>query len=149
MTLEGEDPFHLSRFVEAQARDYSVALGELRAGRKHTHWVWYVLPQLRGLGSSSMATYYGIGSVQEAEAYLAHPILGQRLKECVAAMNGLEGLSAVQVLGPIDAAKFQSCITLFGVVDSNDPDFGEALKKYFANVPDEETLSLVERPAAR
>ena len=87
MTLEDEDPFHLSRFVEAQAKDYSVALAELRAGRKRTHWIWYVLPQLRGLGSSSMATYYGIDSLQEAEAYLAHPVLGQRLRECVAAMT--------------------------------------------------------------
>jgi len=90
-----------------------------------------------------MATYYGIGSLQEAEAYLAHPLLGQRLRECVAAMNGLEGLSAVQVLGPIDAAKFRSCVTLFNVVDPKDPDFGEALKKYFANIPDEATLALL------
>ncbi len=149
MTREGEDQFHLSRFVEAQAKDYSVALAELRAGRKHTHWIWYVLPQLRGLGSSSMATYYGIGSLQEAEAYLAHPVLGQRLRECVAAMNGLEGLSAVQVLGPIDAAKFRSCVTLFNVVDPKDPDFGEALKKYFANIPDEATLALVRRSATK
>jgi uncharacterized protein (DUF1810 family) len=143
MTLEDEDPFHLSRFVEAQAKDYSVALAELRAGRKRTHWIWYVLPQLRGLGSSSMATYYGVGSLQEAEAYVAHPVLGQRLRECVATMNSLEGLSAAQVLGPIDAAKFRSCITLFGIVDPNDPDFGAALQKYFANIPDEATLALL------
>jgi uncharacterized protein (DUF1810 family) len=141
MTPAPEDPFHLSRFVEAQAKDYSGALSELRAGKKQTHWIWYVLPQLRGLGSSSMATFYGIGSAQEATAYLAHPLLGPRLRECVAAMNRLEGRSAVQVLGQIDAAKFRSCITLFGIVDSSDASFSEALNKFFANVPDEKTLA--------
>jgi len=149
MTFEGEDPFHLSRFVEAQAKDYSVALAELRAGKKQTHWIWYVLPQLRGLGSSAMSTHYGIGPLQEAAAYLAHPVLGRRLRECVAAMNRLDGLSPVEVLGPIDAEKFRSCITLFGIVDPNDPGFSEALKKYFANIPDEATLERVGRPAAR
>ena len=144
MTPACDDPFHLSRFVEAQAKDYSIALAELRAGKKQTHWIWYVLPQLRGLGSSSMATFYGIGSVQEAEAYLAHPVLGRRLRECVAAMNGLEGRSAVQVLGQVDAAKFRSCVTLFGIVDPNEPAFSEALNKYFANIPDEATLALLD-----
>ena len=146
MNLEGDDPFHLSRFVEAQAKDYSAALAELRAGRKHSHWIWYVLPQLRGLGSSSMATFYGIGSVQEAEAYLAHPVLGPRLRECVAAMNGLEGLSAEQVLGPVDAAKFRSCLTLFSIVDPGESIFSRALKKYFADIPDEATLARVRPP---
>ena len=139
--IPGADPFRLSRFIEAQAKDYSFALAELRAGKKQTHWIWYVLPQLRGLGSSSMATFYGIGSAQEAEAYLAHPVLGRRLKECVTAMNALEGVSAVQVLGQIDAAKFRSCITLFGIVDPSEPIFSKALKKYFSNIPDEATLA--------
>lgn len=139
----GEDPFNLSRFVDAQSNDYSHALAELRAGKKLTHWIWYVLPQLRGLGSSSRATFYGIGSEREAEAYLAHPVLGPRLRECVAAMNALDGLSAVQVLGQTDAAKFRSCLTLFRFVDPGDVVFSEALDKYFAGLPDEATLGLL------
>jgi uncharacterized protein (DUF1810 family) len=144
MTPAHEDPFNLSRFVEAQAKNYSRALAELRAGRKQTHWIWYVLPQLRGLGTSSMAVFYGIGSAQEAEAYLAHPVLGPRLKECVTAMNALEGLSAVQVLDQIDAAKFRSCLTLFRTVDPKDHDFSEALGKFFAGIPDEKSLALLD-----
>ena len=143
MTPAQEDPFNLGRFVEAQAKDYPRALAELRAGRKQTHWCWYVLPQLRGLGSSSRASFYGIGSLQEAKAYLAHPILGARLRECVAAMNALAGSSAVQVLGEIDAAKFRSCLTLFGAVEPKDTGFGEALDKFFAGVPDEMSLRLL------
>jgi uncharacterized protein (DUF1810 family) len=138
-----EDPFNLSRFVEAQAKDYSHALAELRAGRKRTHWMWYVLPQLRGLGSSSMASLYGIESAQEAVAYLAHPVLGPRLRECVAVMNTLDGLSAVQVLGQVDAAKLRSCLTLFRYVDPEDAILSEALDKFFAGVPDEKSLVLL------
>jgi len=144
MTPAHEDPFNLQRFVDAQARDYARALAELRAGKKQTHWMWYVLPQLRGLGSSSRADFYGIGSAQEAEAYLAHPGLGPRLRECVAAMNALESLTAVQVLGEVDAAKFRSCLTLFRSVDPKDAGFGEALDKFFAGVPDERTLDLLD-----
>jgi uncharacterized protein (DUF1810 family) len=138
-----EVPFNLSRFIGAQEKDYSYALAELRAGKKQTHWIWYVLPQLRGLGSSSMANFYGIGSMREAEAYLAHPVLGPRLRECVAAMNALDALSAVQVLGPIDAAKFRSCLTLFRFVDPNDAIFSETLNKYFAGIPDEKTIAML------
>jgi len=144
MTPAHEDPFNLQRFVDAQARDYARALAELRAGKKQTHWMWYVLPQLRGLGSSSRADFYGIGSAQEAEAYLAHPGLGPRLRECVAAMNALESLTAVQVLGEVDAAKFRSCLTLFRSVDPKDAGFGKALDKFFASVPDERTLDLLD-----
>jgi len=139
-----EVPFNLSRFVGAQAKDYSRALAELRAGKKQTHWIWYVFPQLRGLGSSSMANFYAIGSVQEAEAYLAHSVLGPRLRESVTAMNALDALSAAQVLGQIDAAKFRSCLTLFGSVDPNDAIFGEALDKYFAGAPDEKSIALLD-----
>jgi uncharacterized protein (DUF1810 family) len=144
MAIAREDPFNLERFVEAQAKDYSRALAELRAGRKQTHWIWYVLPQLRGLGSSARADFYGIGSAEEAVAYLAHPVLGQRLRECVAAMNALGGRSAVQVLGEIDAAKFRSCLTLFRSVDPKDEGFGEALDKFFAGVADERSLVLLD-----
>ncbi len=143
MTPAHEDPFDLSRFVSAQSKRYSCALAELRAGKKQTHWMWYVLPQLRGLGSSSQAIFYGICSEQEAEAYLAHAILGPRLRECVAAMNTLDGLSAVQVLGEIDAAKFRSCLTLFRFVDPRDVAFCEALDKFFAGLPDEASLDLL------
>jgi uncharacterized protein (DUF1810 family) len=144
MSPTHDDPFNLSRFVEGQAKDYSRALAELRAGKKQSHWIWYVLPQLRGLGSSSMANFYGIGSGQEAEAYLAHPVLGPRLRECVAAMNALDGLSAVQVLGQIDAEKFRSCLTLFLSVDPKDAVFGAALDKFFAGAPDGKSLVLLD-----
>ena len=143
MTPTQEDPFDLSRFVIAQSKVYSYALAELRAGKKETHWIWYVLPQLRGLGSSSRAIFYGIGSAQEAEAYLSHAVLGPRLRECVAAMNALDGLSAVQVLGQIDAAKFRSCLTLFRSVDPREIVFSEALDKFFSGVPDEASLDLL------
>ena len=143
MTLAHEDPFNLARFVEAQTKDYTRALAELRAGKKQTHWIWYVLPQLRGLGSSSNASFYGIRSVQEAAAYLAHPILGPRLRECVAAIISLKDLSAMQVLGNVDATKFQSCLTLFCAVEPTDSGFKEALSKFFAGVHDESTLTLI------
>lgn len=137
------DPSDLQRFVDAQAHDYAGALAELRAGRKVTHWMWYVLPQLRGLGGSAMSTFYGIGSLEEARAYLAHPVLGPRLRECVAAMNALEGSSAVHVLGAVDAAKFRSCLTLFRRADPTDAVFGAALDKYFAGVADERSLAML------
>ena len=137
------DSFNLARFVEAQARDYAQAIAELRAGRKTTHWIWYVLPQLRGLGSSTYATHYGIASLDEARAYLAHPVLGQRLLACVAAMNEHHGVSAVQILGSIDAAKFRSCLTLFLAVDPDNAMLREALDKYYDGVRDEKTLSLL------
>ena len=137
------DPFDLDRFVKAQEKDYASALAELRAGKKLTHWIWYVLPQLRGLGTSSKATFYGIASADEARAYLAHPVLGPRLTQCVAAMNALRESSAVQVLGPVDAAKFRSCLTLFLAVDPENAVFAEALAKYYAGAADEKTLALL------
>jgi uncharacterized protein (DUF1810 family) len=141
-----DDPFDLARFVSAQARDYDAALAELRAGRKTTHWIWYVLPQLRGLGTSAMSARYGIGSLDEARAYLAHPTLGPRLVECVAAMNALEGRSAVQVLGTIDAAKLRSCLTLFLAAEPGNAVLGRALDKYYAGAADERTLALLRAP---
>lgn len=143
MPFAPEDPFDLDRFVNAQSTRYSSALAELRAGKKQTHWMWYVLPQLRGLGSSARAVFYGIGSAQEAKAYLAHAVLGPRLRECVAAMNALDGLSAVQVLGQIDAAKFRSCLTLFRFVDPAELVFCEALDKFFGGLPDEASLDML------
>ncbi len=138
------DLFDLDRFVQAQAKDYARALSELRAGRKMTHWMWYVLPQLRGLGSSSMATHYGIGSLDEARAYLAHPVLGPRLLECAEAMNRLRDTSATEVLGHVDAAKFKSCLTLFLEVEPDNEVLREALRKYYAGVEDERTIALLQ-----
>jgi len=138
-----DDPFDLGRFVDAQSKDYARALSELRAGRKTTHWMWYVLPQMRGLGTSAMAARYGIGSLDEARAYLGHRVLGPRLNECVAAMNALRGASAAGVLGAIDAAKFRSCLTLFLAVEPDNAVLREALAKYYAGLADERTLALL------
>lgn len=140
-------PHDLERFVEAQEANYAQALAELRAGRKRSHWSWYVLPQLRGLGSSPMSMRYAIRSLAEAEAYLAHPLLGARLRACVAAMNAHTGLSASDILGAVDAQKFRSCLTLFKQVDQADTAvFTEALDKYFSGQQDEATLTLLARP---
>ena len=111
------DPFDLRRFVDAQRDDYERALAELTRGRKLTHWMWYVLPQLRGLGASPMAARCGIASLDEAKAYLAHPLLGPRLMACVQALNALPGGDAEGVLGAVDAVKFRSCLTLFLAAD--------------------------------
>ena len=138
-----DDPFDLNRFLEAQEGSYQDALSELRAGRKRTHWSWYILPQIVGLGFSGMSVRYAIKSMAEAKAYLEHPVLGARLRECVAAMNAHTGLSASQILGGIDALKFRSCLTLFAQAGSPEPVFGEALNKYFAGQPDDATLAIL------
>ena len=138
-----DDPFDLVRFVDAQRASYEDALAELAAGRKRTHWMWYVLPQLRGLGSSAMATRYGIASLGEARAYLAHPLLGPRLLACVAAMNALPESNAGDVLGAIDATKFRSCLTLFLAADPGDATLRAALDKFYAGEPDPRTIALL------
>ncbi len=138
-----DDPYDLARFVAAQSSNYADALAELRAGCKRTHWSWYVLPQLAGLGASAMSVRYAISGLAEARAYLAHPLLGARLRECVAAMNGHDGLAAAAILGEVDALKFHSCITLFAQVAEPGSPFHEALARYFAGVPDAATLALL------
>ena len=138
------DPFNLERFVEAQSGDYEQALSELRGGRKHGHWIWYVLPQLRGLGISSTSSYYGIGSLGEARAYLAHPVLGPRLRECVEAVALHEGLSAEQIFGALDAMKFRSCLTLFAAADGRPSVFTQALDQFFDEERDPRTLELID-----
>ncbi|MCC6869296.1 MAG: DUF1810 domain-containing protein [Burkholderiales bacterium] len=143
MTDAPDDPFDLARFLHAQEHDYAPALAELRAGRKTTHWIWYVLPQLRDLGRSPRARFYGIGSLAEASAYLAHPTLGTRLRECIAAMNALGAADPVTVLGPVDAAKFRSCLTLFLAVAPEDPVLRTALTKFYRGASDERTLALL------
>ncbi len=137
------DTFDLERFVRAQAINYDTALAELRAGRKRTHWSWYVLPQLVGLGSSAMARQYGLSGLDEARAYLAHPLLGGRLRECVAAMNGHGGSDAAEVLGDVDARKFRSCVTLFAQVAEDHSPFHVALDRYFDGAPDPATMAML------
>jgi uncharacterized protein (DUF1810 family) len=146
---ESADPHDLARFLHAQEADYERALAELRAGRKRSHWIWYVLPQLRGLGRSAMAERYGIASREEALAYLQHPVLGARLKQCVAAMITLRGRSAADVLGEVDAAKFRSCLTLFEAAAPDEPLFAQALDTYYGGVRDGQTLALLAPPPGR
>lgn len=143
MTTDADDRFNLARFVHAQEQDFDRALNELRAGLKRSHWMWYIFPQFRGLGMSSMSRRYAIGSVEEARAYLEHPVLGPRLRQCVSALNRLPGADAVRVLGDIDAIKLRSCLSLFATVAPEDTVFTEALEKYFEGKPDQATLALL------
>lgn len=136
-------PDPLQRFVQAQQHDYAQALAELRAGRKTSHWIWYVLPQLRGLGSSPRSQHYGLAGRDEATAYAAHALLGPRLVDCVQAMLGHPGLSARQILGEVDALKFRSCLTLFAEVAPGEPCFGQALRRFYGGEPDPATLRLL------
>lgn len=138
-----DDPLNLARFVAAQEGVYPRALSELRAGLKQSHWMWFVLPQLEGLGRSELARRYGVRSLVEARAYLEHPILGPRLRECVSTLNLCEGRSAEEVLGAVDAMKLRSCLTLFQAAAGPGSVFAEGLGKYFAGVPDEATLGLL------
>ncbi len=131
----------LSRFVDAQAGTYSQALAELRAGRKTGHWMWFVLPQVAGLGRSPTAQHYAISGLDEARAYLAHPVLGPRLVECAQALLDLPGDDAAAVLGPVDAMKLRSSMTLFAHADPGQPVFRAVLERYFAGQEDEATTS--------
>lgn len=139
----GADPFDLDRFVQAQARTYAGALAELRRGAKTGHWIWFVFPQLTGLGHSPMATHYGISSLAEARAYLAHPVLGPRLVECCRALLDLTGVSAEEVLGRIDAVKVRSSMTLFAIADPGCAEFGEVLVRYYGGVGDPLTRGML------
>lgn len=132
----------LDRFILAQQGHYEQALAELKAGRKTSHWIWFVLPQLRGLGRSAMANEYGLNGRAEAEAYLAHPLLGERLRECVRTMLEHRGSTAVGILGDIDAMKFRSCLTLFDAL-STEPLFGQALEAFYGGERDPATLALL------
>ncbi len=143
--MSAEDPFDLARFVEAQQRDYARALEELRAGAKRSHWIWYVLPQLRELGRSELARRYGIVGLDEARAYLAHPLLGPRLKECARALLRHPQLSARQIMGSPDDLKLRSCMTLFQAADPGEPLFGEVLQAFYEGQPDPATLELLKR----
>lgn len=135
-----KDPYDLERFVTAQRDVYPDVLAELRAGRKRTHWMWFIFPQLAGLGHSPTAVHYAIKSRAEAEAYLAHPVLGARLRECTGLVNGHEGVSAYEIFGDPDELKFHSSMTLFAQIDEADDVFSTALNKFFKGETDPATL---------
>jgi len=133
------DDIGLERFVIAQQRDYEQALAELRAGAKRTHWIWYVLPQLRGLGSSPMAQRYGISSLDEARAYLAHPVLGPRIRECAAVIAASATTTADAYFGYPDDRKVRSSITLFMRADPDEPAFRAVIDRYYGGRPEPRT----------
>ncbi|MDD1525769.1 DUF1810 domain-containing protein [Bradyrhizobium sp. WBOS7] len=136
------DPFDLERFVRAQDPVFRAVEAELARGRKQTHWMWFVFPQITGLGSSALSQRYAIGSRAEAKAYLAHPVLGARLIECAGLVLAVQGRSINAILGAPDDAKFRSSMTLFGAV-SDEPIFGAALARYFAGESDAATLEIL------
>ena len=133
--------FNLERFVAAQnaGGTYDRAVRELRNGRKMSHWMWFIFPQVAGLGYSQMSRTYAIGSLEEARAYLAHPVLGARLKECAQAVSDVHGKTAYEILGDIDAVKLRSSMTLFHRADPAEPVFDQVLHKYFNGTPDPAT----------
>jgi uncharacterized protein (DUF1810 family) len=138
------DPFNLERFVTAQAPMFETVLTELRAGRKRTHWMWFVFPQLAGLGRSSTARFYGIDSLDEARAYLAHPVLGKRLELCTRIVLASEASSLHAIFGSPDDLKFHSCMTLFAqAADASENLFRQALDRWCGGHPDQQTLALI------
>ena len=138
-----EDTFDLDRFVQAQAPVHDEVLAELRAGRKRTHWMWFVFPQLAGLGSSAMARRYAIGSLGEAQAYLAHPVLGPRLRECSELVLAAREREVQRIFGSPDDLKFRSCMTLFQRAAPGEPVFGQCLGRFFGGAPDQRTIALL------
>lgn len=139
----GKDLHHLERFLEAQEGVYERACDELRAGQKQSHWMWFIFPQIHGLGSSSMATRYAISSLEEAHAYLEHPVLGLRLRECAGIVVGLQGRTVDQIFGYPDDMKFHSSMTLFAqaaTISEEDLIFSQALDKYFSGREDAATM---------
>jgi uncharacterized protein (DUF1810 family) len=134
------DPFDLNRFVTAQAPVYGQVVGELRDGRKRSHWMWFVFPQLRGLGGSSMAIRYAIASLDEARAYLDHGLLGPRLRECTGLVNQVQGRTIGEIFGSPDDLKLRSSMTLFALATDDGGDFTALLDKYYAGEQDPLTL---------
>src|SRR5262249_34191210 len=135
--------FALNRFVEAQEGVYDRVLAELRAGHKSTHWMWFIFPQIEGLGTSFTARKFAIASLEEARAYLAHPVLGPRIRECTAAVNAVSGRSSDQIFGYIDDLKFRSSLTLFAHATTDNHVFAEALRKYYGGEYDPLTLERI------
>lgn len=137
------DPYALARFVEAQEGDYEQALAEIRSGAKRTHWMWYIFPQLAGLGSSSTAMQYAISGLDEARAYLSHPVLGPRLIACAEAAVGVVGKSAHEIFGSPDDMKLRSFATLFAQVSAEGSVFHRLLDRFFDGKPDQRTIELL------
>ena len=140
--------YNLHRFLTAQAPTYNTVLAELRARRKSSHWIWFIFPQIAGLGHSEMAQQFAIGSVDEAKAYLQHPILGPRLRACTQLVLNVEGRSAEEIFGYPDYLKFRSCMTLFLTAATNNTIFQDALLKYFDGQPDQKTLDILARQSS-
>lgn len=139
-----EDASSLQRFVDAQAEVFDAALGELRAGRKRTHWMWFIFPQLRGLGLSPTSEFYGLASLEEARAYLAHPVLGPRLATCTSAILSSAEASAHRIFGSPDDMKLRSCLTLFDKASPRPGNlYRQALRRFFDDAPDRRTLDLL------
>jgi uncharacterized protein (DUF1810 family) len=133
------DPFNLERFVDAQAPAYDQVRRELKAGRKESHWMWFIFPQIKGLGQSAMSIRFAIASLDEAKAYLAHPVLGPRLRECARLALDVEGKTAREIFGSIDEMKFRSSMTLFARAAPDEEALQRCLDKYFAGRPDPAT----------
>jgi uncharacterized protein (DUF1810 family) len=136
---------NLTRFIEAQTNDYDRALAEIKRGRKQSHWMWYIFPQLKGLGHSSTAIFYGLDGLREAIAYVDHPILGPRLIDIAAALLQLEGKTATQIMGTPDDMKLRSSMTLFSLTPNANPVFQAVLDNYFDGLPDPRTQAIVEK----
>jgi uncharacterized protein (DUF1810 family) len=143
MTMNPADPFDLQRFVDAQHGVYAQVTAELAAGAKTSHWMWFIFPQLRGLGRSSTARHYGIASLAEAQAYWRHALLGARLRECGHLLTHVRGRSALQIFGSVDALKLRSCLTLFERAAPGEPLFAELLRIYYDGERDAATLQLL------
>jgi len=134
---------NLQRFIDAQTTDYQVALSEIRNGRKQSHWMWYIFPQIQGLGFSSTSAFYAIKDLDEARAYLQHPVLGSRLVEISNALMVLKTNDAHKIFGSPDDLKLKSSMTLFSVVDHSDPVFDSVLKKFFGGTKDAKTMQII------
>ncbi len=148
MVTEPEDHFDLNRFVQAQEEVYPRALAELKLGRKRSHWMWFIFPQIDGRGYSSTAKFYAIKSKDEAKAYLNHPLLGKRLMECAEVLLKIEGKSATKIFGYPDDLKLRSSLTLFASVSPADSVFSRVLAQYFGGEPDQRTLELLQQKAS-
>ena len=142
--IDPTDPFNLSRFTKAQEGVYDRAMAELNAGHKRTHWMWFIFPQIDGLGHSSISRRYAIKGIEEARAYLKHPLLGARLSDCAEAVLGIEGRSAAEMFGFPDDLKLRSSMTLFGSISQQGSVFDRVLEKFFNGQQDEKTLQLLE-----
>ena len=143
MPVLAQQPYDLQRFIDAQQPVFDRVIAELKQGRKPGHWIWFIFPQLKGLGHSSNSEFFGISSLQEAAAYVQHPVLGPRLVQCTELVNSVEGSSAEDIFGEIDAMKFRSSMTLFAKAAPDNRIFAEAIRKYFGGRLDGLTINRV------